>query len=187
MQLSSKVILHTIFTVILEISLTIEKALTKIKFRNYYTVFSKLQLHEFRQCQYGRNCQWISINVMSIPMCKNQDKTFSTIVKMICQCVTVLRQNVSLRQRHSSNRYLKLENAYPCVIRFWMWHDKQLNMQKGKITPSKTLIGSYVSKNDDIVLLWNTTVINETKIRKWVQDNLSFNKRRCYCIYHKDC
>ena len=41
---------------------------------------------------------------------QTQDKAFGMIFKMICQCITVLCQNVSLRQRHLSNRYLKLQN-----------------------------------------------------------------------------
>ena len=73
---------------------------------------------------------------------QTRDKAFDMIFKMIRQCITVLRQNVSLRQRHLSNRYLKLQNAYSCVIPIWMWHDEHFSMRKGKRTPSKTLIGS---------------------------------------------
>ena len=51
---------------------------------------------------------------------QNRDEAFGTIFKMICKCVTELRQNVSLRQRHLSNRYLKLYNAYSCGIKLWM-------------------------------------------------------------------
>ena len=51
---------------------------------------------------------------------QNRDKAFSTVFKMIFQCVTVFRQNVSLRQRHLSNWYLKLQKAYSCVIRIWV-------------------------------------------------------------------
>ena len=29
-------------------------------------------------------------------------------------------------------------------------------------------------------------MINKTLIKEWVQDNLSFNKRKYKCIYHKD-
>ena len=46
---------------------------------------------------------------------QNRDKASVMIFKKIRQCITVLRQNVSLRQRHLSNRYLKLQNAYSCV------------------------------------------------------------------------
>ena len=34
---------------------------------------------------------------------QTRDETFGIIFKMIRQCITVLRQNVSLRQRHFSN------------------------------------------------------------------------------------
>ena len=54
---------------------------------------------------------------------QNRDKAFGTIFKMICQCVTELRQNVSLRQRYLSNRYLKLQNAYSYVIKIWILYD----------------------------------------------------------------
>ena len=66
---------------------------------------------------------------MSINKCyvksnvQTRDKAFDMIFEMIRQCITVLRQNVSLRQRHLSNRYLKLQNAYSCVITIWMWYD----------------------------------------------------------------
>ena len=36
-----------------------------------------------------------------------RDKAFGMIFKMMRQCITVLCQNVILRQRHLSNRYLK--------------------------------------------------------------------------------
>ena len=42
---------------------------------------------------------------------QTRDKAFDMIFKIIRQCITVLRQNVSLRQRHLSNRYFKLQNA----------------------------------------------------------------------------
>ena len=64
------------------------------------------------------------------------------ILKMIRQCITVLRQNVRLRQRHLSNRYLKLQNAYSCVITMWMYYDLHFGMHKGKKTTSKTLLSS---------------------------------------------
>ena len=51
---------------------------------------------------------------------QTRDETYGIIFKMIRQCITVLRQNVSLRQRHLSNLYLKLQNAYSCVITIWM-------------------------------------------------------------------
>ena len=51
---------------------------------------------------------------------QTRDKAFDMIFKMIRKCITVLRQNVSLRQRHLSNRYLKLQSAYCCVITIWM-------------------------------------------------------------------
>ena len=35
-----------------------------------------------------------------------RDHEFDTIVKIICKCVTAFCQNVILRQRHLSNRYL---------------------------------------------------------------------------------
>ena len=73
---------------------------------------------------------------------QTRDKAFGMIFKMIRQCITALRQNVSLRQRHLSNRYLKLQNAYSCVITIWMWYDEYFSMHKCKRTPSKTLIGS---------------------------------------------
>ena len=47
---------------------------------------------------------------------QTRDKAFVMIFKMIRQCIAVLSQNVSLRQRHLSNRYLKLRNEYSCVI-----------------------------------------------------------------------
>ena len=75
---------------------------------------------------------------------QTRDKAFGMIFKMIRQCITVLRKNVSLRQRHLSNRYLKLQYAYSCVITIWMGHDEYLSMRKGKKTPSKTLIGSQI-------------------------------------------
>ena len=46
-----------------------------------------------------------------------RDKALGMILKMIRQWFTLLRQNVSLRQRHLSNRYLKLQNAYSCLIK----------------------------------------------------------------------
>ena len=73
---------------------------------------------------------------------QTRDKAFGMIFKMIRQCITVLRQNVSLRQRHLSNQYLKLQNAYSCVITISKWHAEHFSMHKGKRTPSKTLIGS---------------------------------------------
>ena len=51
---------------------------------------------------------------------QTRDKAFGMLFKMIRQCITVLRQNESLRQRHLSNRHLKLQNAYSCVITIWM-------------------------------------------------------------------
>ena len=36
---------------------------------------------------------------------QTRDKKFGMIFQMIRQCITVLRQKVSLRQRHLSNRY----------------------------------------------------------------------------------
>ena len=51
---------------------------------------------------------------------QTRDEAFGIIFKMIRQCITVLRQNVSLRQRHLSNQYLKLQNAYSCVITILM-------------------------------------------------------------------
>ena len=117
---------------------------------------------------------------------QNQDKAFGMIFKMIRQCITVLRQNGSLRHRHLSNRHLKLQNAYSCVITIWMWHDERFSMPKGKRTPSKTLIGSQSIKNDVITWLRTITVIKKTLIKKWVQDDLLFNKRQYKCIYLTD-
>ena len=71
------------------------------------------------------------------------DEAFGVIFKMIRQCITALRQNVSLRQRHLSNQYLKLQNTYSCVITIWMWYDEHFSMRKAKRTPSKTLIGTH--------------------------------------------
>ena len=51
---------------------------------------------------------------------QTRDKAFDMVFKMIRQCITVFRQNVTLRQRHLSNQYLKLQNAYFCVITVWM-------------------------------------------------------------------
>ena len=51
------------------------------------------------------------------------DEVFDMIFKMMHQRITVLRQNVCLRQRHLSNWYLKLQNAYSCVSTIWMWYD----------------------------------------------------------------
>ena len=72
---------------------------------------------------------------------------------MICKCVTVLRQNVSLRQRYLSNRYSELQNAYSCVIGMCIRHDYQFTMHKGNTNPLMTLIGSQSIENDVIVLL----------------------------------
>ena len=47
---------------------------------------------------------------------ENRDKPFGTVVKIIHQRVSVLRQNASLRQRHLSNRYFHLEIDHLCVI-----------------------------------------------------------------------
>ena len=63
---------------------------------------------------------------------QTRDKAFGTIFKTIRQCITVLRQNVCLRQRHLSNRYLKLQNTYSCVIRIWMGYHEHFSMRKGK-------------------------------------------------------
>ena len=51
---------------------------------------------------------------------QTRDKAFGMVFQMKRQCITALRHNVSLRQRHLSNRYLKLQNAYSCVITIWM-------------------------------------------------------------------
>ena len=59
---------------------------------------------------------------------QTRDKEFGMIFKMIRQCITVLHQNVSLRERHLSNWYLKLQNAYSCVITIWMWQDEHLSI-----------------------------------------------------------
>ena len=66
---------------------------------------------------------------------QTRDKAFGMIFKMIRQCITVLRQNVSLRQRHLSYRYFELQNAYSCVITIWMWYDEHFSMRKGKRKP----------------------------------------------------
>ena len=49
---------------------------------------------------------------------QTRDKAFGTIFKMIRLCITVLRQNVCLRQRHLSNRYLKLQKRIPVSSEF---------------------------------------------------------------------
>ena len=61
---------------------------------------------------------------------QTRDKAFGMIFKMIRQCITVLRQNVRLRQRHLSNRYLKLQNAYSCVITILKWYAEHFSMRK---------------------------------------------------------
>ena len=73
---------------------------------------------------------------------QTRDQADGLIFKMIRQCITVLRKDLSLRQRHLSNRYLKLQNAYSCEITIWMRYDEHFSMRKGQRTPSKILIGS---------------------------------------------
>ena len=43
-------------------------------------------------------------------------ETIGTVVKIICQRVSMLRHAI-LRQRHLSNRYLNFEIEYFCVIK----------------------------------------------------------------------
>ena len=57
------------------------------------------------------------------PDVQTRDKSFVMIFKMLHQYITVLRQNVSLRKRHLSNRNSKLQNAFSCVITIWMWYE----------------------------------------------------------------
>ena len=52
------------------------------------------------------------------PYVQTRDKAFDMIFKMIRQCITVLRQNVSLRQRHLSNRYYICRTGIPAWSQF---------------------------------------------------------------------
>ena len=80
---------------------------------------------------------------------QTRDKSFSMIFKMIRPCITVLRQNVNLRQLHLSKRYLKLQNTY-VLLEFECDIIKILVCPKAKEHPQRHLQAVKVSKNDVI-------------------------------------
>ena len=92
-----------------------------MKFRD--TVFIFIAVARFKTTSFRKRFS-MSTNKCHVESdVQTRDKAFGMIFKMIRQIITVLRQNVRLRHRHLSHRYLKLQKAYACVIRLWMRYD----------------------------------------------------------------
>ena len=107
--LSSKVILHTIFY---RNSRDLENNRDAIN-KNHISGYS-FQLIPAARFETTSIRKKVSMNINKCHAhsdVQTRDKEFGTIFGMIRQCITVLRQNVSLRQRHLSNRHLKLHNV----------------------------------------------------------------------------